>query len=304
MKNWSTKDMPSQAGKRVLITGANSGIGFGTALELARKGAEVILAVRSTNKGQQAVAEIKRKYPTAKLSVAELDLADLESVRSCVNQLKEQYQHIDVLINNAGVMLADRRRQSKQGYELQLATNHFGHFLLTQQLLPLLEAAQAPRIVIVSSLVADMKGANIYFDDLHFEQSYQFIPSYGQSKLANLMFAIDLEQQLAQRKSRIKVLCCHPGYTATNLQNSMGLTGKIMNALMAQSIEMGCLPTLRATTDPNAKSGEYYGPRRFAGYRGHPIVCDMPKKALNQEVRNKLWQLTEQATQTRFFPAG
>ena len=300
MSNWTTSNIPSVDGKRVVITGGNSGIGLGTATELARKGADLIIAIRDLNKGAEAVRFITKQVPNAKVAMVHLDLSNLTSVRTCARQLKTDYDCIDILINNAGVMMFKDRLLSPQGYEMQLATNHFGHFVFTHELLPLLESSEQGRIVVISSLVTNMKAAAIYFDDINFNKSYDPMKAYAQSKLANLMFILDLANLLKERQSKILVVGAHPGYTATNLQRHMGLLGTVMNALMAQSINMGILPSLRAATDPNASSGDYFGPNKLAGYRGYPELAKMTDLAHDADNRSKLWQLTELCTETRF----
>ena len=290
---WNTDNIPDQHGKRFLITGANSGIGLEAAKTLASKGAEVILAVRNLDKGKQAQNEIARLTPESVVSLIKLDLSDLDSVETCVQQLREANKPIDVLINNAGVMLLNKHTTSAQGYEIQWATNHLGHFAFTAGILPLLEQADQPRIVTLSSLVAKMKAADIYYQDLNFEKKYDKMAAYAQSKLANVMFASELYQRLQRSGSKVVSVAAHPGYTATNLQQHMGLMGVVMNALMAQKVEMGVLPTLRAATDPALRGGEYIGPMKMANYRGHPGENTLPAAAEDGVQRKKLWQETE-----------
>lgn len=291
--NWTTKNIPNQSGKHVLITGANSGIGLETAKVLATKGANITLAVRNLEKGEQAINLIKQAAPNAKLRVIGLDLSDLASVDNCVTQLTSESQAIDILINNAGVMQFDKRLSSKQGYELMWATNYLGHFALTLGLLPLLEKAPQPRVVTVSSLVAKFKSADIYYNDLNFESHYDKMAAYAQSKLANVMFAAELQNRLKSKHSKIVSLAAHPGYTATNLQQHMGITGVIMNALFAQNVTMGALPTLRAATDDSLKGGEYLGPMNLFNYRGFPVLNDLPTAATSPTALKKLWLTTE-----------
>lgn len=293
MKKWTSDQIPSQQGKIIIVTGANAGLGFATSEELVRKGATVIMAVRDQEKGEKAKQKILSQAVNAEVDVQTLDLSDLVSVKAFARRINHKYPRIDTLINNAGVMKFDGRSESVQGFELQLATNHLGHFLLTKRLLPLLEQSHEGRIVVVSSLVTNMKAAGIYFDDLHFQQGYDRMKAYAQSKLANLMFVLDLADKLKQSGSKVKVVAAHPGYTATDLQRHMGIAGVIMNALMAQSVEMGRLPQLRAATDTAVLSGEYYGPANFSTYRGYPKVCKMTDLAMDKAVRDKLWQLTE-----------
>lgn len=291
---WTIENIPNQLGKHLLITGANSGIGFEAAKVLAMKGASVTLAVRDLNKGQQAVEEIQKVDPNASLSLIKLDLSDLSSVNQCVKQLLEEGKAIDTLINNAGVMQFDKRLTSKQGYELMWATNHLGHFALTIGLLPLLEKGTQPRVVTLSSLVAKFKSADIYYDDLNFERGYDKMAAYAQSKLANVMFAVELQRRLKKLKSKVISVAAHPGYTATNLQQHMGFSGVVMNALFAQTVDMGVLPTLRAATDEQLVGGEYIGPMKMFNYRGHPDLNTLPKAATLPTALNRLWKTTEE----------
>lgn len=300
--NWTAENIPSQSGKRILITGANSGIGLEAAKVLASKGAEVILAVRNLDKGKLAQQEILVLVPSANTSVIALDLSDLDSVNSCVKQLIEADKKIDVLINNAGVMLLNEHTTSAQGHEIQWATNHLGHFSFTAGLLPLLEKAEQPRIVTLSSLVAKMKAADIYYQDLNFEKKYDKMAAYAQSKLANVMFAVELDKRLKESGSKVVSIAAHPGYTATNLQQHMGLLGTVMNALMAQKVEMGVLPTLKAATDPLLKGGEYIGPMKMSNYRGYPGFNTLPTPAEDANHRQKLWHTTERILGLEFLP--
>ena len=294
---WNTADMPSRVGKAFLVTGANSGLGFGTSKELARKGAKVVMTARNPKKGEVAIAAIKKEEPNADLILVQLDMADLNSVEQFTNKFKGLFSKLDVLINNAGVMMPNARLTTKQGFELQFGTNHIGHFVLTNHLLPILENTPNSRIVTLSSLVAKMGKADIYWDDLQWEKSYDKMAAYAQSKLANMMFGIELQERLAARGSTTISVMAHPGYTATNLQNNMGVQGKIMNFLFAQKLEMGILPTLRAATDPNVKGGEYYGPANMANCRGYPVINEPNPMALDRDITRKLWTVSEDLIQ-------
>lgn len=296
-KNWNTADIPSQSGKTFLITGANSGLGFGTSKELVRKGAKVIMTARNLRKGEAALAAIKKEVSNADLILMQLDLADLNSVERFASDFKNQFSTLDVLINNAGVMMPNTRQVTKQGIELQFGTNHIGHFVLTNHLLPILEQTPKSRIVTLSSLVAKMGKADIYWNDLQWEKSYDKMGAYAQSKLANMMFGIELQERLAAKDSNTISVLAHPGYTATNLQNNMGLQGKIMNFLFAQKLAMGILPTLRAATDPKVNGGEYYGPAKMGNWRGFPIVNEPNKMALDRDITKKLWTVSEDLIQ-------
>lgn len=297
---WNTANIPSQKGKVFLITGANSGLGLGTTKALVKKGALVVMAVRNIEKGTKAFNEILHETPNANLDMLQVDLSDLDSVKQFAGKIKSKYDKLDVLINNAGVMMPVQRFESKQGFEGQFGTNHLGHFVLTNELFDLIEKTPKSRIVSLSSLVAKMKGGDIYWDDLQFENSYDKMNSYAQSKLANMMFGLELDKKLKESGSKTISVMAHPGFTATNLQQHMGLQGRIMNFLMAQKLEMGILPSLRAATDPNAKGGEYYGPAKMNNWRGYPVINEPAEKALNLKERQKLWKVSEELTNTQF----
>ena len=292
-KNWTTENIPSLGGKVFLVTGANSGLGLGTSKELAKKGAKVIMTARNIQKGNNAIAEIKSEIPNADVELMQLDLADLASVRVFTKDFKAKFHKLDVLINNAGVMMPVDRLETKQGFEVQFGTNHIGHFVLTNELLDILENTSNSRIVVLSSLVAKMSKADIYWDDLQFEKKYDKMATYSQSKLANMMFALELNKRLEEKGSKTICLMAHPGFTATNLQQHMGLQGRIMNALMAQKVEMGILPTLRAATDPSVKGGEYYGPAKMGNWRGYPVLNQPNKVALDRNTTKRLWEVSE-----------
>ena len=298
--NWNTSHIPSQKGKLFLITGANSGLGLGTTKALVKKGAHVVMAVRNMDKGRKALQDILKEIPNATLNLMQVDLSDLDSVKQFAHTFKQKYNTLNVLINNAGVMMPVKRFETKQGFEGQFGTNHLGHFVLTKELMDTIEYTPGSRIVTLSSLVAKMDKGDIYWDDLQFQRNYDKMASYSQSKLANMMFGLELDKKLKSKNSNTISVIAHPGFTATNLQQHMGLQGKIMNFLMAQKIDMGILPTLRAATDPNVKGGEYYGPAKMNNWRGYPIINQPAEKALNLSERQKLWQISEELTNTPF----
>jgi len=299
--NWNIQNIPSQKGKLFVITGANSGLGLGTTKELARKGAKVVMAVRNLDKGKTACNNILKELPDADLELMQMDLSDLNSIINFSTEFKNKYSKLDVLINNAGVMMPVKRYETKQGFEGQFGTNHLGHFVLTKELFEVIENTANPRIVTLSSLFAKDKRADIYYDDLQFEKSYDKMATYAQSKLANMMFGIELDKKLKEKNSKVLSVLAHPGYTATNLQQHMGLLGKVMNFLIAQKLEMGILPTLRAATDLNVKGGEYYGPAKMGNLRGYPVINDPSPVALDRVSTQKLWGVTEQLTKTKFL---
>ena len=299
-KNWTTQDIPSQEGKLILVTGANSGLGYGTSKELARKGAKVIMTARNLQKGKAAIADLKQEIPNANVELMQLDLADLDQVKQFAQAFKRKFHQLDVLINNAGVMMPVKRFETKQGFEGQFGTNHLGHFVLTHALLDVIESTPDSRIVVLSSLVAKMKAADIYWEDLQFEKNYHKMKTYAQSKLANMMFAAELDKKLRERASQTICVMAHPGYTATNLQQHMGLQGRIMNFLLAQKLSMGILPTLRAATDPKVQGGEYYGPAKLGNFRGYPILNTPNPIANNRTETQRLWKVSEELTQVSY----
>lgn len=299
--NWNTQNIPSQKGKLFIVTGANSGLGLETTRELAKKDAQVIMAVRNLEKGKTALNDIKKDVPKANLELMQVDLSDLNSVKRFAKEFKNKYDKLDVLINNTGVMMPVQRFETKQGFEGQFGTNHLGHFVLTKELFDVIDNTPNSRIVTLSSLVAKMKKGHIYWDDMQFEKSYDKMASYSQSKLANMMFGLELDKKLKENKSETISVLAHPGYTATNLQKHMGLQGKIMNFLFAQNVKMGILPTLRASTGANVQGGEYYGPEKMGNWRGYPVINEPNAEALNRATTQKLWDITEELTETKFL---
>jgi NAD(P)-dependent dehydrogenase (short-subunit alcohol dehydrogenase family) len=290
MTNWTARDLSRQDGRTFLVTGANSGIGLAAARELGRVGARVVLAVRDPARGEQAAATID-----GETEIRRLDVADLASIRAFA---EEWDGAIDVLVNNAGVMATPERR-TKDGFELQIGTNHLGHFALTNLLLPHLR----DRVVTISS--GAHRAGSIRLDDLNWERRrYSRWRAYGQSKLANLLFTLELQRRLAAAGSDLRAVACHPGWAATNLQGHTGST--VQNALLAlgnrlvsQSDEMGALPTLYAATQ-DIPGGSYVGPDGFQEQRGHPRHVGHSRAAGDEETARRLWELSEQLTGTSF----
>ncbi|UNO39078.1 oxidoreductase [Streptomyces sp. MST-110588] len=305
-KRWTAEQISDQTQRVFVVTGANSGLGLATTRALARRGGQVILAVRDEEKGRRAVAGITAEQPDARLEVRRLDLADLDSVRAFAQQMHADHQRLDVLINNAGVM-APPRTLSAQGHELQFACNHLGHFALTGLLLDLLTAGREPRVVTVSSV--NHRKARIRFDDLAGERGYSPMAFYNQSKLANAVFGQELHRRLAESGSPVRSVLAHPGYTATNLQTSapVGLWrvvfGRIGNPLFAQAPADGALPQLYAATDPGVESGWFIGPDGPAELRGGPTRVEPAASASDPETGRRLWEVSERLTGVRFaFP--
>ena len=294
--NWSINSIPNQKDRIALITGANSGLGFETAKALLIKGATVILGCRTINKAEKARQKILKDIGSGNIEIAELDLSDLKKVDILGDQISNEYKKLDLLINNAGVM-APPKTISKQGFEIQFAVNHLSHMALTLKLLPLLAKTKGGRVVTVSSGAQYM--GRINWDDLHGEKSYDRWASYAQSKLANVMFSLELEHRLKKSNIDIASLSAHPGLARTNLQpQSVEANGswqeafayKLMNPLF-QTSAMGSLPQLLAATDPKAKGGEQYGPR--FNFRGTPRLCKIASFALQTKERIRLWEVSE-----------
>ncbi len=307
MQGFQAQNIPDQSGKRVIVTGATSGLGFETAKALAHHGAHVLIAVRDIAKGERAVEQIRATAHHAQLEIIHLDLSDLASVKACSQILLGQDRPIDVLINNAGVMAVPTRHTTKDGFELQFGTNHLGHFVLTANLLPLLRRAKAPRVVSVSSIVH--KSGKIDFDDLPCERNYRPMRAYGQSKLAVLLFARELQRKSDQFGWGLMSMGAHPGFARTGLQTTGPQMGKAKNKgldpytalyFLSQDAASGALPTLYAATSPDARKGEYYGPHGFFELKGQPKVAKQSKLASDPALAAKLWEVSEQLTGVKF----
>ena len=286
---WTPADLPDQTGRTALVTGANSGLGFHTALELARKGARVLMACRDPQRAQAALDRLRGQVPGAAAELVALDLASLASVESAAADVAGRTSSLDVLVCNAGVM-APPRTVTTDGFEMQLGTNHLGHFALTGRLLPLL--GNGSRVVAVSSGAHRL--GRIAFDDLMSERSYSPWKAYGQSKLANLLFASELA-----RRTTLLVAAAHPGYAATHLQSGQGgvveALMKVGNATIAQSDAQGAWPSLYAAGSPDARSGAYYGPALLE-LRGHPKEVGRSKAAQDDAVASRLWDVSTELT--------
>jgi NAD(P)-dependent dehydrogenase (short-subunit alcohol dehydrogenase family) len=304
---WTADQIPDQTGRTAVVTGANSGLGLITARELARHGAEVVLACRNTDKGEAAAREIEAAVPQAKLEVSKLDLASLDSVQEFADRVASAHQGLDLLINNAGIM-ATPRRETADGFELQFGTNHLGHFALTGLLIGRMEDREGARVVTLSSPAH--RTGRIAFDNLEGRHRYFRWRAYGQSKLANLLFMFELDRRLRAAGLPIKSVGAHPGYSATNLQSTgpPGFDRLVMvvsNRVLAQSAEMGALPTLYAATDPSVKGGDYIGPDGFAEQRGYPKRVGTAAAARDEETARRLWEVSEELTGVRFkLPAA
>jgi len=302
MAKWATSDIRDQSGCLAVVTGANSGIGFVAARELARAGAHVVMAVRDTTRGEQAAGKVRSAAPAAAVEVMELDLADLSSVRSFAAAFGEGHDGPDLLVNNAGVM-ALPHRTTADGFEMQFGTNHLGHFALTGLLLAGLSRRPDPRVVTISSGAHKM--GKIDFDDLQGERGYKKWKAYGQSKLANLLFAFELGRRASGVGLPLTSVAAHPGYAATNLQATgpkmagRGLEERMMglvNRVIAQDEEHGALPTLYAATEPDLPSGSYIGPDGPLEMRGRPRLVGATDRAWDEQTARRLWETSEELT--------
>ncbi|MDR6237180.1 oxidoreductase [Aureibacter tunicatorum] len=296
-KKWDTSLMPDLSGKVAVITGGNAGLGYEISLQLAKRNAEIVIACRTESKGFDAIKRIEgaigRKIEA---EVIRLDLSDFDSVRAFAEEFKSRHEQLDLLINNAGVVNLKEREETASGLEMHMATNHYGHFLLTGLLYPFIVKTPDARVVTMSS--GGHKFADLNFDDLNWNnRPYDRTKSYGDSKLANLLFARILQQRFEMDKSSAISLAAHPGLSATERQQTIGVGGWLTR-ILAQPVWMGALPALRAATDPEAKPLEYYGPRW--GIRGYPVLEKMSPKAHDQQLAEKLWKVSEEVTGVKY----
>ena len=302
MARWTTAQINSQSGRSFVVTGANSGLGFETARQLAVHGARVTLTCRSDAKGRAAVDRIRAESPGALVEFRVLDLADLDSVRAFAAAVTSDPITVDVLVNNAGVMFPPRAL-TRQGFESQFATNHLGHFALTALLFDTICRGRDARVVTVSSL--EHKRGSIHFDDLTGERSYSPRGFYQQSKFANVLFGLELDRRVREAGIPVRSLLVHPGWASTNLQTSaptgaMKQLMKVGNRLLAQSAEIGALSQLYAAVDPAAGSGCFYGPDGLGELRGYPTVVQPAESARNKETARRLWEVSEELTGVTF----
>jgi NAD(P)-dependent dehydrogenase (short-subunit alcohol dehydrogenase family) len=304
---WTTQQIPDQSGRLAVITGANSGIGFETAKALAIAGAEVVLATRSAEKGEAAAAEIRAAAPRAVVRREALDLSSLESVAAFAEGRRRDGRALDLLVNNAGIMAIPRRMLTADGFEMQLGTNFLGHFALTAELLELLRAAPAPRVVTVSSSAAHM--GRLHLDDLQLERGYSAWGAYAQSKLATLVFALELDRRSRAGDWGLLSAASHPGASRTNLQTTGARTGgggrnstEVLSKLLGsvpgvtQTAADGALATLLAATGPEVRGGDYYGPSRHLGMVGPPASARLPRRARDEQTASALWTAAESLT--------
>ena len=290
--------MPDQTGRVAVVTGANTGLGYHTAVALAQSGAHVVLAVRNLEKGNLALARIVAAHPKADVTLQGLDLSSLKSVRTAATALRTAYPRIDLLINNAGVMWTPKQLTA-DGFEMQFGTNHLGHFALTGLLLDNLLGVRGSRVVTVSSTGHRFRAA-IHFDDLQWEQHYDRIAAYGQSKLANLLFTYELQRRLADKQQNTIATAAHPGGSNTELARHLPAVFKpaftMLGPLLFQNAAMGALPTLRAATDPDVQGGQYYGPDGLGEQRGHPKLVASSAQSHDEDLQRRLWKVSEELT--------
>ncbi|MCR6502694.1 oxidoreductase [Shinella sp. CPCC 101442] len=294
--------MPDQTGRLAVVTGANSGLGFLTARELARKGARVVMTARDEGRGQRALARIQAELPDAAVELRRLDLADLDAVAAFAGALNSEGRAVDLLINNAGVMMPPRGL-TRQGHETQFGVNHLAHFALTLRLLPLLSRAIGARVVTVSSELH--RRGRIHFDDFTGEKSYSRLAFYAQSKFANVLFALELDRRLKAANLPVISVLAHPGYSDTNLQTSatsgvLRLFMRIGNRFLAQNAEQGVLNQLYAATAKGLRGGEFIGPDGFREMRGSPSLVHPLPAATDGDLAARLWALSEGMTKTQF----
>ncbi len=300
MAKWSASDIPAQSGRTVVITGTG-GLGYETALELARKGADVTLAGRNADKGRASVEAVRGQVPGAKIMFAPLDLADLKSVADFVAQFSDTHAALDLLVNNAGVMSPLQRGTTRDGFELQFGTNHLAHFALTARLLPLLRHGTHPCVTNVASSAS--RWGRIDFDDLQWQKTYHPWRAYGQSKLANLLFTFELQRRSDANGWGLMANATHPGYARTELiPNGPGanVLSTVLGPFLSQTPAAGALPQLFAATSPNAKPGAYYGPDGLFELVGAPKEVRGPKAAYDTAVARRLWDVSERLTGVGF----
>jgi NAD(P)-dependent dehydrogenase (short-subunit alcohol dehydrogenase family) len=299
-KKWTSEDIQDQSGKTVLITGANSGLGFHEARVMAGKGATVVMGCRNMKKGELALERIRSAGPAVEPVLMQLDLASLKGIRSFAGEFRKKFKRLDILINNAGVMVPPYGR-TEDGFELQIGTNHFGHFALTGLLLDLAMQTPNSRVVSVSSLAHKMGFIN--FDDINSENKYSKWSAYGQSKLANLLFIYELDRRLRSAGADTIAVAAHPGYSATNLQKTIGFF-YFFNYILAQSAGMGALPVLYAAMGEQVQGGEFFGPGGFMEMRGYPKKTSSTRISHDLALAGKLWSLSEHVTGVKYSFKG
>lgn len=295
---WSESDVPDQSGRVAVVTGSNTGLGLDTARVLAARGAQVVLAVRNADKGKAAADQIRRSVPEVQVAVQQLDLGSLEAVRAASAELRAAHPRIDLLINNAAVAFPPKTT-TPDGFELQFATNHLGHFALTGLLLENMLGVDGARVVVVASLDHKLGGA-IHFDDLQWERRYSGALAYAQSKLANLMFCYELHRRLSRSGAPLMAVTAHPGYTKSDLFRNMWKPVQAMmkfsDRFIGQDPAKGALPQLYAATMPDVRGGQYWGPGGFLEMAGRPTLVRSSKRSYDQQTQQRLWTVSEELT--------
>lgn len=296
-KNWNSQNIPDQNGKVVIITGATSGLGKEAAKVFAEKGATVIMPVRNAEKAKSVLEEILKLNPNSKIVIKSLDLSSLNSIKLFADDFLKSFNQLDILINNAGIMYCPYSK-TQDGFEMQMGTNHLGPYALTANLLPLLMKTANSRIVNTASL-AHLTG-NIDFEDINWEnRKYKTMQAYADSKIANLYFHYELAKKLKGQNNAPLVIAAHPGWTKTELDRHIGIVG-IISSIIGQKAEKGVLPTLRAATDPDAISGDYFGPDGFREMRGNPVKVKSNAMSFNAQKAEQLWTLSEKLTGIKY----
>jgi NAD(P)-dependent dehydrogenase (short-subunit alcohol dehydrogenase family) len=298
MNQWNIGQVPSQAGKVAIVTGSNGGLGYETALQLAKKDVEVVLACRNLQKAEEARSKIVKEYPKAQIKSIKIDVSSLREVRAFVTQFQRQYEKLDLLINNAGIMMSPYQ-VTEDGFENQLATNYIGHFALTGLLLPLLTGTPGSRVVTLSSL--SYKWAQIQFDDFHARKGYSRRKAYGQSKRACLMFAYELHRRLSAAGYSTLSVAAHPGLAKTNLDQYFPALIRPLGSLFLQPAKKGALPVLYAALEKDVKGGEFMGPDGFGEMRGDPTQVDSDEYSKDKKVAQRLWKASEEMTNVYYL---
>ncbi len=306
-EKWTTDNIPDLSEKTIIITGANSGLGYEITRVLASKKPHIIMACRNLEKAEKAKSEILKENPKASLEIMQIDLSKQSSVKEFVKEFSGKHDRLDILFNNAGVMFAPKVI-TENGLELHMAANHFGHFTLTGLLLNLLEKTENSRVVSIASM--GHRFGKLNFKNLNFEKGrYNKLMAYSNSKIANLYFGYELDRKLKEKGSHVKSIVAHPGWTRTNLQTAGGAIdeskGQIrfwnfMNIFFSQTVDMGVLPQLRAAFDPNAKGGEYYSPEKFFHLKGYPIIKPSNRRSRNRNIAKRFWEVSEELTGIKY----
>ncbi|GLO62653.1 putative short-chain dehydrogenase/reductase [Vibrio sp. MACH09] len=295
-KCWTRTDIPDLSNKIAIVTGGNTGLGFQSALELAKSGCYTIITCRDEHKASSAIAELKRQCPQAQAEYMLMDLTDIPSIHLFVENVMQRFQRLDILLNNAGVVNLKQLQRTRQGYEMHFATNHLGHFALTGLLLPLIKKTPQARVVTVSS--AGHKYATLNFDDIHWQtRTYDRIKAYADSKLANLLFSHSLTKEFQQHNIDAYSLAAHPGLTGTERQQTIGVGG-LLAKMVASPVTVGVLPQIRACCDHELASGSYLGPR--LGILGKPALIKASNAAYSNELAQQLWRLSSELTNVKY----